>query len=78
MNVELLINALVVAAVTAGATGYVNGVITKTRVNGMKEEIKALTDEIKLVRQRLHDWAGHIAWVDLQRRSWDGDNRRSR
>ena len=72
MNTDLILQALIIAGitavVTAAATGYVNGVVTSTKLNGMKETLQRLDEELKSIRERLHQWAPHIGWVEQQRR----------
>lgn len=70
---DVIIQSLIVAGITAAVTSYVNGKVLE-RV--MEERFKAFTDrlvkvedEVKAIRTRLRDWAPHIGWVDQQRRS---------
>jgi len=73
--IEVIIQSLVIAAIVAGATGYVSSRVMEAKINGLREAVRRLEEEVKLVRQRLHSWAPHIGWVDQQRR-WEGNDRR--
>lgn len=70
---ETVIQSLIVAAVVAGATGYVSVKVMEVKVNGLRDSIQRLETEVIRLRDTLHEWAPHIGWVDQQRRHDDSD-----
>lgn len=68
---ETIIQSLIIAAVVAGATGYVSGRVMEVKINGLREAVGRLEREVEQMRKRLHDWAPHMGWVDQQRRKED-------
>lgn len=66
----------IVGCIAALGAGYITGKIHDVRIAEIKESIKRLEEEIKTVRKRLHDWAGDIGWVNLQRR-YNGKGKRT-
>jgi len=75
---DMVIQSLIIAAVVAGAAGYVSGRVMEVKMNGLKEAVKRLEVEVNAIRNRLHEWAPHIGWIDQQRRWGDDDKERSR
>lgn len=73
---EIIVQSLIIAAIVAGATGYVSGKIMEVKINGLREAVKRLEEEVGQMRKRLHDWAPHMGWVDQRRRMEESGIRR--
>jgi hypothetical protein len=75
VNWDLIIQSLVVAVITAIATGFVNGKVMEARLDSLKEKIIDLEGEVKTMRQRLHDLGNRVSevitlgrWIEEDRR----------
>lgn len=66
--IESIIVAVIVAAIVTIGNGYVQMRVLDVRVNGFKDRVIKLENEVSALRQMRHDWAPHIGWVDQQRR----------
>lgn len=64
-----VLQALIVAGVTAALSAYVNAKVLDVKLNGLKDRLEKAEDEIDTLRKRLHDWAGHMGWVENERRA---------
>lgn len=66
--VQTLIVAGVTAIVTAIFTSYVTSKVLEERIKNLDNRIRENKREIDRMRARMHDWAGHIGWVEQRRR----------
>ena len=53
------------------------GLLLKAHKDRDDERMKELRDEVERIRNRLHEWSGHIGWVEQKRREAESDKDKS-
>jgi hypothetical protein len=76
MSWDLVIQSLVVAVVTALATGFVNVKVMEVKLDSLKERITAMEVEVRVMRQRIHDLGNRVAEVITLERWMEEDKRK--
>lgn len=76
MTWEYILQALIVAVITALATSYVNVKVMEARLADMKDRVIRIEEEVKIVRARLHDLGNRVSevialgrWIEEDRRN---------
>lgn len=61
---EIIVQSLIVAAIVAGATGYVSGRVMEVKINGLRETIQRLEARLEQVAKRVHDLSRQVGAVE--------------